>query len=348
MPDLKRCSRCVLPETWPGITFDSEGVCSVCRNYEKKGQIDWNERRRWLGDILGKYRDRSKISGNKYDCLVGYSGGKDTAYTLWAMKVKYKMRPLAVTWDHGFILSPEGEYNMMEVPKKLDVDHLRFTSGNGFRNAICRRASELAGDFCYHCHLGVGAFPARVSKMIDIPLQVWGEPTAEYGTFGAFKYEDLEEQDYDHYLKIFSAGMTPEMLLPDGYEKRDLEPMMWPDYKPKAIYLGNFEPWDQRNNVEIIMREIGWKPRASENTWCDWDKVDCPFEIVRDYQKYMRRGFGKATFQASKDIREGLITRKQGFELIRQYEGKTPSESLKQFTCETGISNLEEITSRRI
>ena len=352
MPDLiKRCTKCVLPSTWSGITFNSEGICNVCTEYKKYAKIDWKKRQFALKRILSEWKAYAWGRGNKYDCLVGYSGGKDTAYTLWAMKRKYKMSPLAVTWDHGFKLSPEAEYNMTEVPKILDVDHLRFSIGNGLRNALCKKASRVMGDFCWHCHNGVGAFPARVSKMMDIPLQIWGEPTAIYQTGGEFSVQDMEEQDEDHFHRVFQCHVTPDMVKPFEYELIDMQPMTWPDgeFPLKPIYLGNFEPWNQRENVKIITDELGWKHRESENTWCDWDKVDCEYEVVRDYQKFLRRGFGKASFQASKDIREGLIGRTKALELVEKYEGKVPS-NMDKFCEEVGVTakEFDEMTSRNI
>jgi len=376
MLELKRCTKCVLPSTWPGITFDSEGVCSVCRNYEKKPKIDWEERQNELQLILTRYRYYAMDRRNKYNCLVGYSGGKDTAYTLWAMVKKYNMKPLAVTFDHGFKLSAEAEYNMVEIPKKLDVDHLRFYIGGNLRNEMCRMGSKVCGDFCIHCHLGVGAFPARVSKMMDIPLQIWGEPSAEYGTFGAYKYEDLEEQNYEHYKKVFAAGTMPKDVVPEGYDLIDLEPMIWPDDdwihdRLKAIYLGNYEPWNQRQNVRIIMTELGWKKNAihikagqsinleSDEEWKkqlireygtyeDYDKVDCPYETIRNWQKFIRRGLDKLAFQASKDIRDGLMTREEALEILK-YEGQRPM-NMDAFCEETGISEAEfyRITNKQI
>jgi hypothetical protein len=261
------------------------------------------------------------------------------------------MTPLVVTFDHGFILSPEGEWNMTEIPKKLDCDHLRFTLGNGLRNALCRKASEVNGDFCWHCHNGVGAFPARISMQWDIPLQIWGEPSALYQTFGVYKLEDLEEQDKKHFESLFQAGVTPELVTPKGYELRDLLPMQWPNgkFQLKAIYLGNYEPWDQREHVEIITRELGWKHRQMEGTYVDWDKVDCPFEPVRDWQKYIKRGFGRTTFQASKDVREGRLTRKEALKLVEKYDGKRP-KALDIFFKEVCMTEKEfnEITNRHI
>jgi N-acetyl sugar amidotransferase len=341
-----------MPETWAGITFDNDGVCNICREYEKKQRIDWGNRQARLDEILAYYRKQARENNNKYDCLVGYSGGKDTAYTLWAVVKKYGMRPLAFTFDHGFKLSPEGEYNLEEVPKVLDIDHLRFTLGNGLRNSLCKLGSKIMGDFCWHCHAGVGAMPARISKLFNIPLQIWGEPSAEYQTTGTrYTMTDPEEQNEEHFIKVFVGGLTSDRMIPDGYELLDLMPLTWPkgNFPLKAIYLGNYEPWNQREHVEIIKKELGWKGRASETAYVDWDKVDCLLEDLREYQKYMRRGFGKVSFQASKDIREGLITRAQGLRLVKKYEGKIPSTVPAQLD-EIGMTKagFDKITNRKI
>lgn len=346
---LKRCTRCVMPETWADIQYDETGVCNFCREGDKLNAINWEERQRWLWEILLKYRHYAELKDNKYNCLVGYSGGKDTAYTLWAAVKKYGLTPLVVTFDHGFSMSPEGEWDLMEIPKLLNCDHLRFTIGNGLRNALCRRGTELIGDFCVHCHAGVGAFPARISKLFDVPLQIWGEPTAMYQTSGStYKLEDMEEQDKEHFEKIFQAGLTPEKILPPGYKSTDLLPFQWPEseFPLKAIYLGNFETWNQREHVEIIKRELGWRDYPKEETWCSWDKNDCPHEALREFQKYTKLGFGKASFQASKDIRDGLITREEGMRLVEKYEGKRPSH-LAELLKEIGMNEEEFVTITR-
>jgi len=348
---MRRCTKCVMPETWAGITFDENGVCSICREYEKEVEINWQERERIFKEIVKRYKDYAKSIGNKYECIIGFSGGKDTTYTLFAVVQKYGLKPLVVTFDHGFPLSPEAEWNLMEIPKKLDCDHLRFTLGNGLRNGLCRRGIEVFGDFCWHCHNGVGAFPARISKTFNIPLQIWGEPSARYQTYGAYKYEDMEEQNKEHFEKVFQAGIKPETMIPPGYELVDLFPMMWPgeEFPLKAIYLGNYEPWDQLKHVEIITKELGWKHAEVEGTYVDWDKVDCPYEPVRDWEKFLKRGFGRTTFQASKDIREGKLRRDQALKLVEELDGKRP-KILDSFLKEIGISEEEfnEFTKKHI
>jgi len=345
-----------MPDTWEGISFDEKGVCNICRASEKKAKVDWSERQEMLRGIFDKYKEYAKSKGNKYNCIVGYSGGKDSAYTLWAAVEKYGMKPLVVSLEHFSSSSSVSEWNLMEIPKKLDCDHIRFTLGNGLRNALCRSGSEINGDFCWFCHNGIGAFPARISKQWDIPLQIWGEPTgAEYQTEGAhYSFDDLEEQDRNHFEKMFQAGVKPDMVLPPGYVLEDLSPMTWPDgdFSLKAIYLGNFEPWDQRKQVDIITKELGWKhkkPEEVEGTYVDWDKVDCPYEPVRDWQKFIKRGFGRTTFQASKDIREGRLTREEGLRLVGKLDGKRP-KVLDIFLEEIGMTEeeFEKLTKRHI
>jgi len=334
-----------MPETWAGIKFDKDGLCSLCREAEKEVVIDWAARQKTLKKILSKYKSYAIKKNNKYDCLVGYSGGKDSVYTLYEMVKKYGMRPLVVTFDHGFQLSADAEYNMMAIPKKLDCDHLRFTLGNDFRNALCKKGSQVNGDFCWHCHNGLGAFPARMSAQWDIPLQIWGEPSAKYQTTSDYTMDDVEEQDKERFKKVFRAGITPSMVKPKGYHLRDFLPLTWPKkkFELKALYLGNFQPWDQRKQVDIIKRELSWRTAKVEGTYVNWDKVDCPYEPVRDWQKYIKRGLGRTTFQASKDIRELGMMRKKAIELVKKHDGKRP-KALDNFLKEVGMTEKEFMT----
>ena len=107
------------------------------------------------------------------------------------------------------------------------------------------------------------------------------------------------------------------------------------------------DPDDQRLGRQPYA-QIGRRAKV-EGTYVDWDKVDCPYEPVRDWQKFLKRGLGRTTFQASKDVREGLITREEALRLVKKYDGKRP-KALDSFLKETGMTENEfnELTSRNI
>ena len=92
----------------------------------------------------------------------------------------------------------------------------------------------------------------------------------------------MEEANNEHFEKMAQAEATTEAMVPESYERADLLPFSWAegDFEVEAMYLGNYEPWNQREQVDIIMRELGWKHASIEGTYVDWDKVDCPFEIA--------------------------------------------------------------------
>ena len=112
---MKRCTKCILPETYPSIEFDEKGVCNYCFNHETVKVFGEKEFKK----VLSQYRNK----GDKYDCIAPISGGRDSAFVLHQMVTKYKMRTLALTVDHGFIL-PEGIQNIKRMTEKLNVDHV--------------------------------------------------------------------------------------------------------------------------------------------------------------------------------------------------------------------------------
>src|SRR3989338_3368981 len=91
---LKRCSKCVMPETQEVISFDSEGVCATCRNIEfKQKNIDWDKKKNELEVLLEQYRGKYE-----YDCIVPFSGGKDSTYTAYSLVRDWGLKPLIVSF----------------------------------------------------------------------------------------------------------------------------------------------------------------------------------------------------------------------------------------------------------
>ena len=115
LKNLKKCSKCILPETYPHIYFDKDGVCNYCLSYEK--QIFFGEEA--LNDYLKKFRS----SSGKPDCIVGLSGGRDSCYGLHLLKTKYGLNPVAYTYDWG-LTTDISRVNAAKVCGELGVEHI--------------------------------------------------------------------------------------------------------------------------------------------------------------------------------------------------------------------------------
>ena len=116
-----KCSRCLLPETHETIVFDQDGVCNVCLGIEiKNNEINWREKKDQFLNIVENYRGKYD-----YDCIVPFSGGKDSTFTLLTLMQDYDLKPLVVSFDHGF-MRPTVLNNRERTFKMLGVDHLNF------------------------------------------------------------------------------------------------------------------------------------------------------------------------------------------------------------------------------
>ncbi|UCE66023.1 MAG: 7-cyano-7-deazaguanine synthase [Candidatus Zixiibacteriota bacterium] len=120
---MKRCVRCILPESFPGLTFNSEGVCSVCEKFDKRTNaiVSLEKLKLKFEQII----DESKTRNLRYDALVAFSGGKDSTYLIYELKKTYGLKILAFTFDNGFI-SENTFNNIRKVLEILDVDHIIF------------------------------------------------------------------------------------------------------------------------------------------------------------------------------------------------------------------------------
>jgi len=93
---IKYCRNCLFPDTKPDLTLDENGVCSACRFAVQKEEIDWNERRQELKNILEKFRNRT---GSNWDCIIPVSGGKDSTYATIVIKKEFGLNPLLVRFS---------------------------------------------------------------------------------------------------------------------------------------------------------------------------------------------------------------------------------------------------------
>lgn len=337
IPGIQYCIRCCVPETQEGVTFDELGICAACRSSEVKMHIDWAERERRLRAILEMAREKA---GDGYDCVLPISGGKDSFFQAHVLTKVYGMKPLAVTFSHNWF-SETGFYNLQRCLQVFNLDHLQFTPARGLVNRLARRSLGAIGDACWHCHAGVGAFPLQVATKFKIPLLVWGESVAE--SSGRATHDNpVTKFDRDYFTKV-SAKLTAEEMVDGDLTEKDLHPFKLPTYEDIAntgvwgIHLGDYVFWDDERQTEWIRDEYGWRETELEGAYKGYKSAECIMPGVHDFTCYLKRGFGRSTWQASVDVRNGLLTREEGFELIKDRDSERP-DALDYYLDITGMS----------
>lgn len=349
MNNLHKCTKCLLPETYETIEFDKAGVCNVCHGKEYRDEhIDWSSRKTQLDALIEEHRGK-----HDYDMIVPFSGGKDSTYTLYYLMKEYKIKPLVVRFDHGFMRETLIENNTRTF-KKLGVDVLNFTPNWRVTKRLMLEALRRKGDFCWHCHTGIFSYPMHVAVRYNVPLVMWGEPSSEYTQYYDYKDNEIEEVDETRFNRFVNLGITAEdmagMISGDfDFDPRDLAPYTYPKLRDlkrlqyRSVCLGSYIPWDVKANTALIQKELGWKGDQVEGMpWEEYpyEKIECYMQGMRDYIKYLKRGYSRVSQMVALDLRNGRITQEHGQELVDKYEGRKPP-SLEIFLDYVGLTESE-------
>lgn len=236
---MKRCSKCILPENYPGISFNKQGICSYCLQEGEKSEVT-QERKKELRVDLEKTIKECRGKGRDYDCVVSLSGGKDSAHLAYLMKREYKLRVLTFTVDIGF-MSKRALDNVKRIVHKLDVDHILFKPRDGFYNKLFSflfthmSAKGCIPTICFVCGPVTDGIILKVAVEKNIPLIFHGygpnqPPDTHYFyefpryhfqgdgfTPNIFQNDVFGEEDrnvlwnYDRYKEI---GPLPRVLMP--------------------------------------------------------------------------------------------------------------------------------------
>lgn len=342
---LRYCVRCCMPETNEGMQFDELGICKACRASEEKMRIDWSKKELQLREIL---ETAQKLSGDNYDCMVPISGGKDSAFQLHVLTRVYGLKPLAVTFSHNWY-SKTGWDNLWNVLERLDVDHIMYTPKRSLVNRMARQSLPLIGDSCWHCHAGIMSFPLQIAVKFGIKLIVWGESPADFSgrdTYFEQKYTMKSAADIADIFMTGSVRQGPDALVGPNIEKQELRMFYAPPREEllasgiQAIYLGDYVFWDHERQTEFLIKEYDWKEDKVEGSYKRYKSVECRMPGVHDYAKYVKRGFGRATDFASQDVRAGLMTREEGFDIAAKVDAERP-QALDYYLQITGYSEHE-------
>jgi len=346
---IKYCCNCVYPETKPDLTFDEDGVCDACRFANVKDATDWDSRRKELVEVFNKFKSKD---GSNYDCVIPISGGKDSHFQTYMVKEEFGLNPLCVSY-HLPEFTDLGRKNIENL-KNLGVDCLEFTPNP----EICRKMQKIGliefGDAQWPEHFGIFTVPVQVAVRYNIPLIVWGENSqAEYG--GPLKDSTNRYLD-SKWCKEYGTRVGgqsnsyfgPEVMLQHGIDRKFLNPYIYPsDDEIKrvgvtGIFLGSFLKWNIKNQLEKV-RELGFTLHdgPSEGTFTNYENLDNKIQGIHDYFKWLKFGYGRATDNASVQIRLNWLNREEAMKLVREYEGKLPEKYLNEFLAQWNMNRDE-------
>jgi N-acetyl sugar amidotransferase len=347
---LQYCTRCCLPETMEGITFDELGVCAPCRSSEEKMYINWKDKQSELIEILDKFKNKKY-----YDCILPISGGKDSTFQAFVLNKIYKINPLAVTHGTNW-MSLTGRYNLENCINKFSLDHLFFLPNRNTINKVAKKSPELIGDACWHCHIGSQTFPMQTAVKWKIPLMVYGESIAERDGRGSYK-KILKPKDKYYYGLNVSAKVEAFKYVDKDIKYSEVQVWNYPSKQEMIesqiiyLHLGDYIFWDEQKQTEFIINQFAWKINDRvENTYKGYKSNECIMAGVHDYLNFIKRGVGRATLHASDDVRRGLIRRNEAIKLVSEYDPQRP-HALDYFLKITDLkeNNLEKkiISSRK-
>ena len=344
---MEYCARCLYPaNAKPTIIFDDDGVCSGCRYHESRAKVEigWTERQSMLEAILDEAKAAARKRGSAYDCIVPVSGGKDSHFQVWVLKAKYGMSPLLVHFNHAFN-APSGLRNLANLAERSGCDLISYHAGVESVRKISRYMLEKVGDLTWHYHAGIRTVPFQVAVQRNIPLIVWGEHGFAELT-GLVSLEDFVEYTKwsrkEHDMRGVEAH---ELVGRNGITEHDIAPYVFPDDEDiertevRGIYMSNFFDWNAKAQAELMIETWGFRPVTYERdrTFNLYAKIDDHANDVHDYLKYLKFGYGRATDDASMEIRHGRMTREEGIEMVRRYDAREPS-SLAHYCAFLGIT----------
>lgn len=334
MNNLVKCKKCLLPETYETIEFDENGICNICRSSEYKQKIDWHERKLLLDQIIEKHR-----GVYEYDCIVPFSGGKDSTYQLLYLVREYGIKPLVVRFNHGFMRDTI-EKNNRNTFKKLGVDVVEFTPNWKIVKRLMKESFIRKTDFCWHCHTGIYSYPMRIAVKYNTPLIFWGEPQSEITAYYDYLNDEIEYEDHKKFNMLRTLGITAEDMYnminndDDPVDKRDLIPFTYPDIEdikklnPVSIPLGSFIPWDYVENTKVIMSELGWRSDELEGVPSEinqhGEKIECYMQGTRDYIKYLKRGYSRVSQINAFHLRNNRTNLEEAKKINSQFDGQKP------------------------
>ena len=324
-PKIKRCTCCILPETMPFITFDESGVCNYCRTYKMRNKPRPKEE---LFNLVEPYR-------RKYgsDCILPFSGGRDSCYGLHLVVKELKMKPITYTYDWGMV-TDLGRRNVSRMCANLGIENIIVADdiSKKRRNIALNLAAWLksphlgmisiltAGDKHFFRHI------ETIKKQTGISLNIWSVNPLEVTHF---KAGFLGTPPYFEETRVYTHGVMKQiryqklrfkaMLKSPGYFNSSLWDTLSGEYyrsfasKNDYYHLYDYWHWDEQLINDVLLNEYDWERAPDTNT--TW-RIGDGTAAFYNYIYYTVAGFTEHDTFRSNQIREGEITRQYALELV--------------------------------
>jgi N-acetyl sugar amidotransferase len=313
------------------------GICDACATAKVKNEsIDWEKREFDLKVLCEKFRSRN----GSYDCLVPGSGGKDSVFAAHVLKTKYGMNPLTVTWAPHLYTSWGWKNHRAWI--NAGFDNNLFTPNAKVHRLLTRLAVETIFHPFQPFIIGQKSFAPKMAIQNKIPLVFYGENEAEYGNpiednskaTRSYKYFSSEDKS-----KIFIGGVSVlELKESFGLTDGDLDaylpanPLDLTSANVEVHYLGYYLKWHPQSCYYYAVENCGFEaaPERTPGTYSKYNSIDDKIDDFHYYTTFIKFGLGRASYDASQEIRSGDITREEGVALVKKFDGEYPARFEKE------------------
>jgi glucosamine--fructose-6-phosphate aminotransferase (isomerizing) len=342
--NLQRCVKCILPETMPYIIFDDVGVCNYCHNYKLK---NIPKPVSVLEELVEPYRRKGQR-----DCIVPFSGGRDSSYGLHLIVEELGMNPIAYTYDWGMV-TDLGRRNISRMCSKLKVENIIVAADiTKKRDNIRKNVSA----WLKNPHLGMISlwtagdkhffrYCEEVKKQTGISLNLWGVNPMETTHFKTgflniapgFANEQVYssgmmsqlEYQYKRYKEYFKNPSYFNSSIPDT-----LSGEYWRSINKKTDYFHIFDYWTwDEGIVDSTLRDYGWE--WANDTPTSW-RIGDGTAALYNYVYYTVAGFTEHDTFRSNQIREGMLSRDEALTLVSA-ENQPRYESIQWYLDAIGL-----------
>lgn len=313
------------------VNFNKQSICDGCVQAEIKKKINWKKREASLLKLLDRFKKRN----GEYDCLVPGSGGKDSAFASHVLKYKYNMNPLTITWP-PILYTDYGKANFKNWLKIGGFDNISARRNPKVMKILTKLSIENLLHPFQTFILGQKNLAPNYAKKMNIKLVFYGENEAEYGNPLMDNLSSLRDKSYYTIKNInnsYLSGITVKELtskykikLSDLNHYLPLQSEKFYKTKMEIHYLGYYLKWIPQEAYYYAVENTGFKarPYRTEGTYSKYNSIDDKIDDLHYYTRFIKFGIGRATDDASQEIRNNHITREEGQRLVKRFDGEFP------------------------